>query len=168
MRRLITLASLCLFAFTFPALADTNDKIRRLLNEAALEYQVLDSGACRMVIEFTDGRSQLIFVTPMEAIEGHELMEIYSPVMKVNFPIEEKLARRLLTATGNQKIGYFGVEDVEMGSAEAERQQSTVFAYHNLPIKGVTGDSLLMVLQTVAEFADEMEKEQLGASSDDY
>ncbi len=151
-----------------PVAADTNSTIHRLLNGAQFEYQVLESGACRMEIEFTDGRSQLIFVTPMEPLEGHQLIEVYSPVMQVDFPLEERLSRRLLTATGNQKIGYYGIEEVEMGDAEAERTQATVFAYHNLPVDGLSSDVLKTILLTVAELADEMEKEQLGASSDDY
>jgi hypothetical protein len=70
------------------------------------------------------------------------------------------LGKRLLEATGSQKIAYFGVEDVE--------GKPWVFGYHNLPTAGLTSKPLAAVLITVAEIADEMEKEQLGSAKDEF
>jgi hypothetical protein len=164
-----TLLSLVLAAtMAAAAAADAGDQVRKLLNEANLEYQLLDNGACKLVIEFTDNRSQLVFLRPMDPLSGHDLVEIYSPVMEVRYPLEEKVARRLLNMTGSQKIGYFGIEDVEQGESEASGTKPTVFAYHNLPLAGLTDEVVSAVIHTVAEVADEMEMEQLGADSDEF
>ncbi|MBZ0113451.1 MAG: YbjN domain-containing protein [Thermoanaerobaculia bacterium] len=168
MTRHLLLSMVLALALATTAAADAGDQIRKLLNDANLEYQLLDNGACKLVIEFTDGRSQLVFLRPMEPMNGQDLVEIYSPVMKIRYPLEEKVARRLLTSSGLQKIGYFGIEEVEQGENEASNTQPTVFAYHNLPLTGLTGEVVNAVIHTVAEVADEMEKEQLGAGSDEY
>jgi hypothetical protein len=133
--------------------------LERLLKEADLEYEV-DDDRIKMLYEFTDGRSQLIFLTPMSDLREIGLVEIYSPVMRLDGKPPAALGSRLLEATGSQKLAYFGIEDVE--------GKPWVFCYHNLPTHGLTAKALDAVLITVAEIADEMEKEQLGSSKDEF
>jgi hypothetical protein len=114
-----------------------------------------------MLYEFTDGRSQLVFLTPMSDLREVGLVEIYSPVMRLESgTVPAALGKRLLEATGSQKIAYFGIEDVE--------GKPWVFGYHNLPTSGLNPQALAAVLITVAEIADEMEKEQLGSAKDEF
>ena len=80
--------------------------------------------------------------------------------MEVKGKITPALASRLLEVNGEQKLGYFGTEEVE--------GKTYVFCYHHLPPEGLTSKALAATLISVAEMADEMEKEQLGASSDEY
>jgi hypothetical protein len=134
--------------------------IEKLLKDADLEYEVEDD-RIKMLYRFTDGRSQLIFLTPMSDLREVGLVEIYSPVMRLDgATAPAALGNRLLEASGTQKIAYFGVEDVE--------GKPWVFAYHNLPTLGLSPKALAAVLITVAEIADEMEKEQLGAAKDEF
>lgn len=137
----------------------TLSSLERLLKEADLEYE-LDDDRIEMLYKFTDGRSQLVFLTPMSDLREVGLVEIYSPVMRLEGNAPAALGNRLLEASGSQKIAYFGVEDVE--------GKPWVFCYHNLPTQGLTSKSLAAVLITVAEIADEMEKEQLGAAKDEF
>jgi hypothetical protein len=138
----------------------TLDALGKLLKGADLEYEV-ENDRIKMLYKFTDGRSQLIFLTPMTDLREVGLVEIYSPVMRLDgSAAPAALGNRLLEATGSQKIAYFGVEDVE--------GKPWVFAYHNLPTPGLTSKSLAAILITVAEIADEMEKEQLGAAKDEF
>jgi hypothetical protein len=138
----------------------TLDSLGKLLKGADLEYEV-ENDRIKMLYKFTDGRSQLVFLTPMSDLREVGLVEIYSPVMRLEgSAAPAALANRLLEATGSQKVAYFGVEDVE--------GKPWVFAYHNLPTLGLTSKSLAAILITVAEIADEMEKEQLGAAKDEF
>jgi hypothetical protein len=133
----------------------------KLLEQADLDYEVEDGGRIKMLYEFTDGRSQLIFLQPLSDLREVGIVEVYSPVMRLEAAtVPAALGTRLLEATGSQKIAYFGVEDVE--------GKPWVFCYHNMPTSGLTSKSLAAVLITVAEIADEMEKEQLGAAKDEF
>lgn len=143
-----------------PASAEDTRAIERLLYSADIDFERLDSGALKMVLSFTDGRSHLVFIKPLSKLRDEEAIEIYAPVMQLRELPSQELSHRLLLANGSFKIGYFGVEEVE-GTL-------TVFAYHNLLLKGLRKDVLETVLWTVAEIADEMEKEQLGEDSDEY
>ena len=135
--------------------------LTKLLDEADLEYEVEENDRIRLLYEFTDGRSQMLFLQPLSDLREVGIVEVYSPVMRLdNSTVPAALGTRLLEATGSQKIAYFGVEDVE--------GKPWVFCYHNLPTTGLTSKSLAAVLITVAEIADEMEKEQLGAAKDEF
>ena len=138
----------------------TLDSLTKLLDQADLDYD-LEDDRIKMLYEFTDGRSQLVFLTPMSDLREVGLVEIYSPVMRLESgTVPAALGKRLLEASGTQKIAYFGIEDVE--------GKPWVFGYHNLPTLGLNAKSLAAVLITVAEIADEMEKEQLGAAKDEF
>jgi hypothetical protein len=133
----------------------------KLLDQADLDYDTEENDRIRLLYKFTDGRSQLVFLQPLSDLREVGIVEIYSPVMRIETAtVPAALATRLLEATGAQKIAYFGIEDVD--------DKRWVFAYHNLPTAGLTAKSLAAVLITVAEIADEMEKEQLGASKDEF
>jgi hypothetical protein len=155
-------------AIASPAAAAAEEKkttttvaaLTKLLEQADLDYEVEDD-RIKLLYKFTDGRSQLVFLTPMSDLREVGLVEIYSPVMRLESgTIPAALGKRLLEATGSQKIAYFGVEDVE--------GTPWVFGYHNLPTAGLTAKPLAAVLITVAEIADEMEKEQLGTAKDEF
>jgi hypothetical protein len=168
MRSTIALAALLLAAASLsPAAAEEEKKttttlpsLTKLLDQADLDYEIEDD-RIKMLYEFTDGRSQLVFLTPMSDLREVGLVEIYSPVMRLESgTVPAALGKRLLEATGSQKVAYFGIEDVE--------GKPWVFGYHNLPTNGLTPKSLAAILITVAEIADEMEKEQLGTAKDEF
>jgi hypothetical protein len=138
----------------------TVKQITDLLDKAGLEYKK-DGEELELLYRYTDDRHQTVYVRPLSDLEGVGILEIYSRVMQIpDGSFNAALGRRLLEESGTQKLGYFGIEDVE-GTA-------WLFAYHDLPTAGLTSDSLSVALGAVAELADEMEKEQRGASSDEY
>ena len=88
------------------------------------------------------------------------VVEIYSGVLEMSDknPLTLKVAQRLLEATGDQSMGYFGIEQVE--------GNPWVFCYHNLPTKGLTAVTLEKTARLVGELADEMEKELTGGKDE--
>jgi hypothetical protein len=141
--------------------APSTAQLERLLERADLGYEKTDSGALRVLYEFDDGRSQLVFLMPQGQFDDVDVVEIYSPVMRLrDDTVPAVLGRRLLEMNGERKITYFGVEDVE-GSL-------MVFCYHNTPSDKLDAKTLETLLLAVSTFADEMEKEQLGVSSDEF
>jgi hypothetical protein len=156
-----------LLATTAAQAADKDDEkttatpamLGKLLDKEKLTYQQ-DDDRLRRTYSFTDGRSQQVFLQPQSDTRDVGIVEIYSWVMEIKGNLTPALAKRLLQVNGEQKLGYFGIEEVE--------GKTYVFCYHNLPTEGLTSKSLAAALISVAEMADEMEKEQLGASSDEY
>lgn len=141
--------------------APSTAQLERLLERADLGYEKTDSGALRVLYEFDDGRSQLVFLMPQGQFDDVDVVEIYSPVMRLrDDTVPAVLGRRLLEMNGERKITYFGVEDVE-GTL-------MVFCYHNTPSEKLDAKTLETLLLAVSTFADEMEKEQLGVASDEF
>ena len=133
--------------------------LAKLLDKEKLTYQQ-EEDRLRRTYSFTDDRSQQVFLQPQSDVRDVGVVEIYSWVMEVKGNLTPALAKRLLEVNGEQKLGYFGMEEVE--------GKTYVFCYHNLPTEGLSSKALAAALISVAEMADEMEKEQLGASSDEY
>jgi len=142
-----------------PATSMTGNALAKLLDKENLSYN-RDEERLRRTYSFTDGRSQQIFLQPMSDVRDVGVVEIYSWVMELKSGVPPALGKRLLEANGSQKLGYFGIEVVE--------GKSYVFCYHNLPTDGLSSKSLAAAMISVAEMADEMEKEQLGEKSDEY
>jgi hypothetical protein len=142
-----------------PATTITAAALAKLLDKEKLTYQQ-EEDRLRRTYFFTDDRSQQVFLQPQSDVREVGVVEIYSWVMEVKGSLSPGLAKRLLEENGSQKLGYFGLEEVD--------GKQYVFCYHNLPTQGLTSKSLAATMISVAEMADEMEKEQLGASSDEY
>ena len=144
-----------------PAEAASRADLARLLDRAEIEYEQTDNGALRVLYEFDDGRSHLVFLQPQGEFDDIDVVEIYSPVMRLREgTVPAVLGRRLLELNGERKLTYFGVENVE-GTL-------MVFCYHNVPSEKLDAKTLETLLLAVSTFADEMEKEQLGVASDEF
>jgi hypothetical protein len=137
----------------------TAEMLAKLLDKEGISYN-RDEDRLRHTYSFTDGRSQQVFLQPLSDLREVGIVEIYSWVMPLDKNMPAALGKRLLEESGSQKLGYFGIEEVD--------GKNWVFAYHNLPTPGLTSKALAATMITVAELADEMEKEQLGEKSDDF
>ena len=142
-----------------PATTVTAASLAKLLDKEKLTYQQ-DEDRIRRTYFFTDDRSQQIFLQPQSDVREVGVVEIYSWVMELKGNLSPALAKRLLEENGSQKLGYFGIEEVD--------GKQYIFCYHNLPTEGLTSKSLAATMISVAEMADEMEKEQLGEKSDEF
>lgn len=160
MRDLLAVAlAVVLVMMASPAAAAPN--LARLLERANVRYERADNGGLKVLYEFDDGRSQLVFLQPQSDFEDVGVVEIYSPVMRLSDgTVPAALARRLLEMSGLRKLTYFGVEQVQ--------DTLMVFCYHNTPTDGLDAKTLSTLLLAVATYADEMEKEQLGVASDEF
>jgi len=156
------LASLTLFlVVSGGALASDQDRIEAMLGATAVPYERSESDTFKILISFDDGRSQLVFLQLLDPVREEVILELYSPVMRLSGEVvPAALGTRLLQASGSQKLGYYGVEEVD--------GTWTVFCYHNLPLSNLGATTLASVIKLVAEIADEMEKEQLGVASDEF
>ena len=142
-----------------PSTSVTAATLGKLLDKEKLTYQQ-DEDRLRRTYFFTDDRSQQVFLQPQSDVREVGVVEVYSWVMEIKGNLTPALAKRLLEENGSQKLGYFGIEEVD--------GKQYVFCYHNLPTEGLTSKSLAATMISVAEMADEMEKEQLGEKSDEY
>jgi hypothetical protein len=160
MRDLLAVAlAVVLVMMALPAVAAPN--LAKLLDRADVRYERVDGGGLKVLYDFDDGRSHLVFLQPQGDFEDVGVVEIYSPVMRLSDgTVPAPLARRLLETNGMRKLTYFGVELVE--------DTLMVFCYHNTPTRGLNAKTLSTLLLAVATFADEMEKEQLGVASDEF
>ena len=137
----------------------TAESLAKLLDKEKLTYQQ-DEDRLRRTYFFTDDRSQQVFLQPQSDVREVGVVEVYSWVMEIKGNLTPALAKRLLEENGSQKLGYFGIEEVD--------GKQYVFCYHNLPTQGLTSKALAATMISVAEMADEMEKEQLGEKSDEF
>lgn len=142
-----------------PATTITTTALAKLLDKEKLTYQQ-DEDRLRRTYFFTDDRSQQVFLQPQSDVREVGVVEVYSWVMEIKGNPSPALTKRLLEENGSQKLGYFGIEEVD--------GKQYVFCYHNLPTEGLTSKSLAATMISVAEMADEMEKEQLGEKSDEF
>src|SRR5262249_38498397 len=133
----------------------TSDELAKLLDQAGVEYH-REEDHLRVTFRWNDNRSQAGVRQPQPDIDGGPVVEGYSGVLEIDqeHPLTQKVAQRLLEATGDQSLGYFGVEDVE--------GHPWVFCYQNLPTAGLQPKTLERIIRLVGELADEMEKEQTG------
>lgn len=160
MRDLLAVAlAVVVLMMALPAAAAPD--LAKLLERADVRYERIDDGGLKVLYDFDDGRSHLVFLQPQGEFEDVGVVEIYSPVMRLSDgTVPAALARRLLEMNGLRKLTYFGVEQVE--------DTLMVFCYHNTPTDRLDAKTLSTLLLAVATYADEMEKEQLGVASDEF
>lgn len=161
MRDLLAVALAVMVSVVVASPAAAAPNLAKLLERADVLYERIDDGGLKVVYDFDDGRSHVVFLQPQGDYDDVGVVEIYSPVMRLSDgTVPAALGRRLLETNGMRKLTYFGVEQVE--------DTLMVFCYHNTPTERLDAKTLSTLLLAVATFADEMEKEQLGVASDEF
>ena len=133
-------------------------RVERLLEAADLNYEVDADNDFRLVIEFNDGRSQLLWVlSNTTELDDLEIREVWSVAYRSETPLPTRVASRLLSQNANVKIGAWqtrkmGDEYVALFSAQIAADTDPA--------------TLLTVIQAVSATADEMEIELLGGSDE--
>ncbi|MBU6302416.1 MAG: hypothetical protein KGS60_12725 [Verrucomicrobia bacterium] len=122
-----------------------------LLDQAGLKFTVDPEGDFRLHNEVSDGRSQLIWILSKTSGLGDlEIREVWSIAFKSPEPFSAKVGHLLLEQNGQTKIGAWQMR--KMGDDFAAVFSAQIAADTDV-------DSLVTVIQAVAETADDMEEE---------
>lgn len=126
-------------------------RVKILLDEADLKYEVDGDGDYKLANKLKDGRTHLIWILSQTSQLGTlEIRQIWSIGYRSKFPLSETLSNRLLKENAQVKIGAWQVR--KMGD------------YHVAIFCGqIAADtdkiSLLSAMQAVTMTADELEKD---------
>ena len=147
--------------FAFAQVGDKpagDPRVERLLDAADLNYEVDDDDDFRLLIEFNDGRSQLVWVlSNTTELDALDIRELWSIAYRSDSPLPARVARRLLSQNANVKIGAWqtrkmGDEYVALFSAQIAADTDPA--------------TLVSVVQAVSATADEMEIELTGGTDE--
>jgi len=143
------------------AQSEGDPRVKKLLDETGLAYQVDRDGDYRIVLEFPDdnGRSQLLFVdSKTHSYRSLEVREVWSVGYTSATDIPAAVMRRLLEDNALTILGQWSI-------SEQFGKKAAIFRVHL--DANTDAATLRSVVELVAGKADDMEKELLGALSDD-
>lgn len=129
--------------------------MKATLEDLKLNYEIGPRGDFKLIFEVEGGRTQLLFIqSEMESYAGTDIREIWSPIMKVQGPLEAGLANQLLEDSQDRKIG--GWQVVNLGGEEGQEERLVVYAIKMPDPKDP--QVLYRMIQAVMLSADEMEE----------
>ncbi len=134
-----------------------DSRVRTLLEKADLKYEVDEDGDFRLVFEWEDGRSQLVFISSAtSALDGLEIREVWSVGYLSEDMMPAKIMKNLLEENAEVKLGAWQL--LRMGEKDAGVFSAQIAADTDAKTLGT-------VLNAVSITADEKEKELM--KSDD-
>lgn len=142
-----------------PAQGTPDAALQAKLDELKLKYQMGENGDFKLIFEVEEGgRSQLVFLqSEMEEYGGLKIREIWSPVMKIQGDLDQKLANQLLLENQQRKLGAWQLLDLK---------GENLLSYAVKVPDPKTTDELFALIYCVMLSADEMEKKLTG--KDEY
>lgn len=131
----------------------SDERAKQLLDEAGLKYTVDKDGDFRLLYEFEDGRTHLVFVNSRTSTyRTMEVREVWAVACQSD-RLPENVLRRLLEQNSELKIGAWTV-------VSGKEKQLAVFVVQLAA--DTDAKSLVTALQAVSTTADEMEEELTG------
>lgn len=128
-------------------------RAKALLDDAGLKYTVDDDGDFRLLYEFDDGRSHLVFVNSRTStFRGMEIREVWAVACQTE-KLPENVLRRLLEQNGELKLGAWSL-------VATEGKEAAVFVVQLAADTDTR--SMVTALQAVSTMADDMEEELTG------
>ena len=134
-----------------------DDRVKQLLDKTELKYEIDKDGDFKLLFEFEDGRSQIVFVNSnTETYQGLEIREVwavgYQPAEgdKVDAAVSEHLIR----ANAQLKLGAWQVQ--KLGDQEVGVFRAMISAESGK-------DVLVDTMRLVGVTSDEKESELLGS-----
>lgn len=151
---LFFLSSATAFAQIGEDAVDYDERVEAALQDADYAWEIDSDGDFRAVLEFTDGRSQVLFVNSKTNRLGHmEVRDVWAVAATSKVGFSTEVMKRLLEASSSVKLG--GWEITSMGDQELAVFRAKVAA-------NSSSSALKTIVMAVATTADEMEKELLG------
>ncbi len=130
----------------------------RLLKALGYTYELNENRQYRLVINFDDGRSQVIMVTPtMTLFDSRSAYDVWSGIMTYQGTLSPEVADSLLVRNGEVDIGSYQSLPVEEGK---------LLVFSSKVTGEQTREGFRNLLLKVASEADEMEKHLTG--EDEY
>lgn len=164
MRRVVAILMLLLLPVSNPAWSQVgakksgDERVKKLLEDAEIKYEVDKDGDFKLINEVNDGRTQLVFVLSETSKLGTlEIRQLWSVAYRSKDPFPALIANRLLEANSEVKLGAW--QTLKMGNDYLAIFSAQVAA-------DTDRRSLLLALHAVTTTADEIEKELTG--KDDF
>jgi len=124
-------------------------RMEKLLDDIGLKYQIDDDGDFKLMNQFDNGRSHVIFInSSTEKYNKLEIREIWSVAYVSGNTLSPATMRDLLTDNGTKKLGSWKI--AKMSGNEAAVFYAQIAA-------DCDQATLLSALQIVSQAADEME-----------
>ncbi len=131
-----------------------DERVRRALTHANINYSVDKYGSFEIVISTDDGRTQLVTIDSETSAYGSiEVRRVWSPAQVLEEAPSAKLAHHLLIDNGNVKLGAWQLS--------AQKDGGVAILFQAVVGADIDPNSLQDVLRFVARKADELE-EQIG------
>lgn len=151
---LFLFGSTAVFAQIGEDTVEYDERVEAALQDADYEWEIDSDGDFRAVLEFTDDRSQVLFVNSKTSMLGQmEVREVWAVAATSKVGFSSEVMKRLLEASGSVKLG--GWEINTMGEQDLAIFRAKISA-------NTSASALKTVVRAVAITADEMEKELLG------
>jgi hypothetical protein len=134
-------------------------RVKEAIEKIGWNYEIDSDGDFKLVLEFEDERSQLVYVNSnTETYREFEIREVWSIGYIAENSLPQEVALTLLEDNYDKKIGAWNIQHVE-------NQYVAVFAAKISAL--MTPDQLKSIILIVVESADELEK-KLTDGGDDY
>ncbi len=146
-------------AETTAAAGSHDERIKKLLDEAELKYDIDEDGDFKLLFEYDDGRSQIVFINSQtESYQGMEIREIWAvgyvtpESTEGNEKVPSDVCENLIRANAKLKLGAWQVQT--MGEKE-------VGVFRAMITAEASRDVVVDTLRLVGISADEKEAELL-------
>ena len=136
-----------------------DDRVRRLLEELKLPYDIDKDGDFRIVFNIDDTRSQVVAVeSETRQVDNLEIRGVWSIGLKSEAPLHADVANALLVHNGSVELGAWQL---------IRKEDDSCTAIFLCPIAAnTTAASLRSVMHAVALAADHIEEQLTG--EDDF
>ena len=131
-------------------------RIKKILDEKDIKYEVDIDGDYKVIFDLGDDRSQVAFINSnVEEFAGCEIREIWSPGLVGEGELSQRVANELLSRNQQYKPG----------SWSTMKSDGNIAAVFKVAIDAnATSDELISSLFVVLRVADDIEKEFLQGS----
>ncbi|MBY6064587.1 hypothetical protein [Pseudidiomarina sediminum] len=134
---------------------DYDVRVEEALEGSRYDWEIDSDGDFRMILEFDDNRSHVLFVnSATNHLGGMEVREVWAVGATSDEGFSATVMEALLRESANVKLGGWSIQD--MGSSELAIFRAQVSA-------NASAGSLSTIIMAVATTADEFEKELLGS-----
>ncbi len=151
---LVAASSVTAFAQVGGSSQNHDNRVEAVLDNLDMNYEIDSDGDFKMIIEFDDDRSQVVFVSSTTyELNDLEIREVWSVGHISENRLSAVVANRLLEESSEVILGGWEVQD--WGGEQVAVFRAKMSA-------NVSGDALYSAISAVSQTADEMEKALVG------
>ena len=140
------------------AVADHDERVRERLDQTELKYEIDEDGDFKLLFEYDDGRSQIVFVNSKtvnyQDLEIREVWAVGFVPAKKGSKVPADVCENLIRSNAEIKMGAWQVQKLS---------GNEVGVFRAMVDANADKDFILNALQLVGISADEKEAELLGS-----